>query len=92
MEQDSGSGGTSARAAWLAWSLGGLSVAMLVASGVLDALPRPGRSPGDWFNVGTVSDALYVLLFLAFPFVGALIASRRPQNPIGWILLADGLL
>jgi hypothetical protein len=92
MEQDSGSGGTSARAAWLAWSLAGLSVAMLVASGVLDALPRPGRSPGDWFNVGTVSDALYVLLFLAFPFVGALIASRRPQNPIGWILLADGLL
>ena len=92
MEQDSGSGGTSARAAWLAWSLAGLSAAMLVASGVLDALPRPGRSPCDWFNVGTVSDALYVLLFLAFPFVGALIASRRPQNPIGWILLADGLL
>jgi hypothetical protein len=65
---------------------------MLVASGVLDALPRPARSPGDWFTVGTVSDALYALLFLAFPLVGALVASRRPQNPIGWILLADGLL
>ena len=65
---------------------------MLVASGVLDALPRPARSPGDWLTVGTVSDVLYALLFLAFPFVGALIASRRPQNPIGWILLADGLL
>jgi len=79
-------------AAWLAWTLAGLSVAMLVASGVLDALPRPARSSGDWLTVGTVSDALYVVLFLAFPFVGALIASRRPQNPIGWILLADGLL
>jgi hypothetical protein len=65
---------------------------MLVASGVLDALPRPARSPGDWFTIGTVSDALYALLFLAFPLVGALVASRRPQNPIGWILLADGLL
>jgi len=32
------------------------------------------------------------VLFLAFPFVGALIASRRPRNPVGWILLADGLL
>ena len=83
---------TARAAAWLAWTLAGLSVAMLVASGVLDALPRPARSSGDWLTVGTVSDALYVVLFLAFPFVGALIASRRPQNPIGWILLADGLL
>jgi hypothetical protein len=31
-------------------------------------------------------------LFLAFPIVGALVAFGRPQNPIGWILLADGLL
>jgi hypothetical protein len=31
------------------------------------------------------------LPFLAFPLVGALIASRRPENPIGWICLAAGL-
>jgi hypothetical protein len=30
--------------------------------------------------------------FLAFPLVGALIASRRPENPIGWICLAVGLI
>jgi hypothetical protein len=36
---------------------------------------------------------LYVYLpFLAFPLVGALIASRRPENPIGWICLAVGIL
>jgi hypothetical protein len=33
-----------------------------------------------------------MLPFLPFPFVGALIASRRPSNPIGWICLAVGLL
>jgi hypothetical protein len=32
------------------------------------------------------------VLFLVFPLVGALIASKRPSNPIGWILLATGLL
>jgi len=32
------------------------------------------------------------LPFLAFPLVGALIASKRPQNPIGWVCLAAGLL
>jgi hypothetical protein len=32
------------------------------------------------------------LPFLAFPLVGALTASRRPRNWVGWILLADGLL
>jgi hypothetical protein len=29
--------------------------------------------------------------FLAFPVVGALIASKRPENPIGWICLIVGL-
>jgi hypothetical protein len=31
-------------------------------------------------------------LFLAFPLVGALIASRRPKNAVGWLCLAIGLL
>jgi hypothetical protein len=79
-------------AAWLAWSLAGLSVAMLVATGVLDALARSARSAGDPTTLGTTSDTVSWVLYLAFPFVGALIASRRPQNPVGWICLADGLL
>jgi hypothetical protein len=80
------------RATWLAWSLAGLSVAMFVASVVLYVLARSAQSPGDWFTVGTVGDMLGFVPFLAFPIVGALIASRRPHNPIGWICLADGLL
>jgi hypothetical protein len=32
-----------------------------------------------------------IVPFLPFPIVGALIASRRPENPIGWICLAAGI-
>ena len=35
---------------------------------------------------------IFGVAFLAFPIVGALIASRRPKNPIGWICLATGII
>jgi hypothetical protein len=35
---------------------------------------------------------VFLLPFLAFPLVGALIASRHPKNPIGWICLAAGII
>jgi hypothetical protein len=86
-------GGLSYRgASWLAWSIAALCVVMFFASGVLAVLARSAQSPGNWFTVGTISETVTFVLFLAFPIVGALIASRRPQNPIGWICLADGLL
>jgi hypothetical protein len=77
---------------WLAWSLAGLSVAVFVPLVVLYVLARSAQSPGNWVTVGTVSGMVSFLPFLAFPLVGALVASRRPRNPIGWICLADGLL
>jgi hypothetical protein len=33
-----------------------------------------------------------LMSYLTFPLVGALVASRRLHNSIGWICLADGLL
>jgi hypothetical protein len=35
---------------------------------------------------------IVVLPFLTFPLVGALIASKRPKNPVGWICLAVGII
>ena len=62
---------------------------MAVATIVLSVLPRPAREGVS--NWGTVGDLLIFVSFLAFPVVGALISSRRPRNPIGWICLSAGL-
>jgi hypothetical protein len=83
-------------ATWLAWSLAGLSVAMFLASAALYFLDRSAQSPDYWVTPGTVIGELLgfvpFLAFVAFPLVGALIASRHPGNPIGWICLVAGLL
>ncbi len=71
--------------AWLAWSLGGLSVVMF-AAGVAFALLSSFVG-----GAGLSGDFLIFVPFLAFPMVGALIASKRPENSIGWICLAAGL-
>ena len=78
--------------AWLAWSLAALSVIMFMAAIALHVLARSLDSAGEWSTLGAVGQVLGFLPFLAFPLVGALIASRRPRNWVGWILLADGLL
>jgi hypothetical protein len=70
----------------LAWSLAVVSVALYLASVPLYVLAHPGPLSS------AITVSLAGALFLVFPVVGALIAARRPRNPIGWILLADGLL
>ena len=73
-------------AAWLAWSLCALCVALAVASLILALLN--GRSLGEILlgpGIGT-----FAILTVSFSVVGALIASHRPENSIGWIFLAVG--
>jgi hypothetical protein len=79
-------------ASWLAWSLAALCVAMFVALGALYVLTRSAQVPSSLGTRLTLIDLLVGVPFLAFPLVGALIASRRPHNPIGWLCLAVGLL
>ena len=41
-----------------------------------------GRADG-----GLVENAVFAVIFLAMASIGALIATRRPETPIGWLLL-----
>jgi hypothetical protein len=81
---------------WLAWALAGLSGALFVAGAILTILSLYVRAPAaqpssDWGSGSAIGDLLILAPFLAFTIVGALIASRRPENPIGWICLVAGL-
>src|SRR5215218_8037468 len=80
-------------ATWLAWSLCAVCVALIGLALLLDFLTGEvfpaGVSPA---RPGTGFAVLTGVLSLAFPTVGALIASRLPANPIGWIFCGMGLL
>jgi hypothetical protein len=78
-------------APWLAWSLCVLCVALAAASPILALLN--GRTLAVIFLAwGPSISGLAAIptLTVSFSVVGALIASHRPENPIGWIFLAVG--
>jgi hypothetical protein len=77
---------------WLAWSLAALSVVMFGGSVALWVLAHSTHVPRSLDADLTTGSLLGQALFLVFPLVGALIASRRPENPIGWLCLVDGVL
>jgi hypothetical protein len=64
--------------AWVVWLASVGSFGVLLAGGI------PAED-------GKGSAVAYTVFVFSFATTGTLIASRRPRNPIGWILLAAGL-
>jgi signal transduction histidine kinase len=75
---------TQRTATWLARALWALAT-VLILSALISLLTRP--------NEETILDVAPVFLaLLGFPALGALLASRRRENPIGWMFLAGAVL
>jgi hypothetical protein len=74
-------GGMSRRTAtWLAWSLCALSLALTALSLLLLAFNRsdPNTHIYEYWQVDT-------LVPVSFSIIGAIVASRLPANPLGWL-------
>jgi signal transduction histidine kinase len=76
-------------AAHLAWSLWGLTVALVAAAFVLLFLTRHTAVPSG--GTGRSGDLILPIAFLVYATVGAVVATRHASNPIGWIFCASGL-
>jgi hypothetical protein len=84
---------SSRTAARLAWSIATASLVLLLTAGVLSYLSRsvaPAAVDGSnwldyWIGFGIAA------VGASYPTVGALVASRRPRNAVGWVLSSVGL-
>jgi hypothetical protein len=72
-------------AAWLVWAFSGAGVTLGVLAVVCGAL--------NYDSLGSVLTrvAPQAMWSISFPLVGAVIATHRPRNPLGWIFLVVGL-
>jgi hypothetical protein len=73
-----------------AWSVGALALTLIGGIVAFDILNR--STPTEEGEPPAALGVWFLLLFISFVTVGALIASRRPDNPIGWLFCALGLL
>src|SRR5579872_300923 len=75
---------------WRAWSIWAVSVATTATALVYTGIyPLPARLASQGGN--GLDGAVVVVFVGSFATVGALLAWKRPGNPIGWLLSGSGL-
>jgi hypothetical protein len=89
-------GGAAAGRRWtvaLAWGVAGLAVLALVPGVRLTLLADSAGLPDAQGSVAglVAASAAVVLATVSSAAVGAVVASRRPRHPVGWLLLGVGL-
>jgi hypothetical protein len=80
-----------ARRPTLAVALFALATALMMVDLLLVLLVPDTGSAASWGGGGLAFDLAFPLALWSFPLVGVLICRRRPENAVGWLLLAIGL-
>ena len=76
----------------LAWGIAGATAALAAVSVVFGFADDGTRLPaGEGATVNGPAQLTFGVMVIAFAALGALLASRRPRNPIGWLLCAAPL-
>lgn len=73
-------------ARWIAWSLVAIFIALATAGVTLQIISNTSYS-----RIPIAALIIVIILVGAWPVIGAMIVSRHPQHPVGW-LLSLGLL
>jgi signal transduction histidine kinase len=73
----------------LAWSVGIVSIVLMVATLLLLFVDRARDLPDD-VAVWSVSDVLDVVVSIGVPILGIVIVNKRPRNTIGWVFIVAG--
>jgi len=76
-------------ATWLAWSVCIVSLSLMAFSLLLTALGWSSPLPRGWS--AWRDQAISLVGLIGVPILGGLIASRRPENPYGWLWVGLGL-
>ena len=71
-------------AAWAVWTLCGLTIMLVCCVLTVAVYYRRAYPPQD-------QGLLFLLGVVASAFVGALVASRLPRNPVGWFFLVSAI-
>ena len=74
----------------LAWGLF-ISIVVMSAAGILFEVLGTAQASGTWEDGGLVGDLIFIVTFSLFPIVGLVLATKRPSNAIGWVMLGIGV-
>ena len=69
-----------------------VAIVVAIAAAFAFSLAASRAMTGRWWTSGASEDLGFTLTFVAFPLVGVVLSVKRPDNSLGWVMLAIGVV